>query len=489
MRRFQSVKLRLTLWYAFVLTVLLSLFAFLMYAEFARALYRDTDKNLFYQALEVEQSLRRYWEKMNPSAKAGRLDLKPASSLETVSRLQEVLEKWKRENRLLGRSNLMIRLEAMDHKRLLSNLGGWQREIIFPDFERDSFFMEKGESFQIIHFQNQPFRLYYRLVRFRTEPVLVIQTADSVQEIKRALQRLGFIILISIPGAVGAACMIGWFFMKRAFCPLDSIVRKAREITGDHLEGRLPRTYAGDELDRLAETLNEMMDRLELSTRAIQDFSSNISHELKTPLAIIRGEIDLALRKTRSNEELIQTLGVIEGEVNELIRLVDDLMLLVKSDAKQIHFEKRKVALTDILRPVAERFRERIQTRKIDFALNFIDTPEVEGDEVYLKRLFSNLLDNAIKFTSEGGRIGIELKKSSRNAYIKISDNGIGIEPQMLTKVFSRFYRTDQARAHEGAGLGLNIAKTICEAHQGIIEVESALGAGTTVTVCLPLQH
>lgn len=471
MKPFQSVKLRLTLWYAFILTILLSLFSFLMYAEFARALYRDTDKNLFQQAWEVEQSLRQF---LPPSHPAG-------------IRLQKILKKWEKKNHWVSRSNLMIRLEGIDHSFLLSNLSGWRQEIIFPNFERDSFFMENGESFQIIHFQKQPFRLYYRLVRLENQPSFVIQTGASVQEIKRVLQRLGFIILISIPGAVGAACITGWFFVRRSFRPLDSMVRKARQITAAYLQARLPRTYAGDELDRLAETLNEMMDRLESSTRVIQDFSSNISHELKTPLAIIRGEIDLALRKSRSSEELIGTLGVIEGEVNELIRLVDDLMLLVKSDAKQIRFEKKKVALNPILRQVAERFRERIQTKKINLALNLLDNPQVEGDEIYLKRLFSNLLDNAIKFTPDGGHIGIELKKSSQNARIVISDNGIGIEPEMQAKIFSRFYRTDQARAHEGAGLGLNIAKTICEAHRGVIEVQSKPDLGTTVIVCLPL--
>ena len=131
------------------------------------------------------------------------------------------------------------------------------------------------------------------------------------------------------------------------------MIREAHKITGANLQSRLPRTQVGDEIDRLAQTLNEMMDRIEISTKSIREFSSDVSHELKTPLAIIRGEIDLALRRSRSPETLTQTLQVIGGEVNEMIRLVDDLMLLVRSDARQLHFEKKVLSLESLLTQVS----------------------------------------------------------------------------------------------------------------------------------------
>jgi heavy metal sensor kinase len=488
----RSVKFRLTLWYAFILATILSLFSFLMYAEFSRALYRDVDKNIFIEARGIEESLKDAL-KESPGRIAPESKIQTPISFrafppEAHRRLLRAIQKWEKSNHRISRSIFMVRLLGLNKEELLSNLKGWEREIIFPDFERDSFFMETGASFQTIHFLRRPIRLYYHLVQLNGRPAFIIQCGNSIHELKGTLERLAFIIWIFIPGGVFAACVAGWFLAKRSFRPLDSMIREAKQITAAYLKGRLPRTYAADELDRLAETLNEMMDRIESSTRAIQEFSSNVSHELKTPLAIIRGEIDLALRRSRSPEALVETLRVIEGEVNELIRLVDDLMLLVRSDAKQLRFEKKRISLLQLLDQVGHLFQERAQAKKIALSVSLPTDFQIEGDAVYLKRLFSNLIDNAIKFTQEGGNVAVNLMAKPNKAVVEVADNGIGIEPEMQNKVFSRFYRTDQARSQEGAGLGLNIAKAICEAHGGTLGIKSQVGRGTTVTVELPMS-
>jgi signal transduction histidine kinase len=228
------------------------------------------------------------------------------------------------------------------------------------------------------------------------------------------------------------------------------------------------------------------MDRIESSTRSIQDFSSDISHELRTPLAIIRGEIELALRRERSTETLVQTLHVIEEEVNELIRLVDDLMLLVRSDARQLKFEKKAVSLKNVLGSVCDRFQERAQRKKVSLTTNLEDDVWMDGDELYLKRLFSNLVDNALKFTPENGKVVLTLRRDERNAHVEVVDTGMGIELEVQGKVFSRFYRAAQARSHEGSGLGLNIAKAICDGHSGRISLQSFPQQGTRVSVDFP---
>lgn len=472
---FKSVKLRLTLWYSVVLTVLLSIFAFLMYAELSRALYRDVDKNLLFEAESFVESLQPYVGKATQGV------------LLPEVRLMEAVKEWEKKTRRISRSHLMVRFAGLDRSFLVSNLKKWEREIIFPDFERDSIFMETGQSFQTIHFMGKPVRLYYHLARFKDHPLFVIQCGAPIFELKSTLQRLSFIILISIPGAVAAACAAGWFLAKRSFQPVNVMIREARQITAAYLKGRLPRTQTGDEVDRLAETLNEMMDRIESSTRAMQEFSSNVSHELKTPLAIMRGEIDLALRKSRTPEALVETLRVIGGEVNELIRLVDDLMLLVRSDARQLRFEMKKISLRETLEQVVGRFQDRAKAKEIQLSGALKKDAEIVGDPVYIKRLFSNLIDNAIKFTPERGRVSLTLHSENGLATVEVQDTGIGIESELQTKVFSRFYRTDQARSHEGSGLGLNIAKAICDAHGGTIQLQSEPHHGTRVTVQLPL--
>ncbi len=488
----KSVKFRLTLWYALILTVILSIFSILMYSEFSRVLYRDVDRTLFYETHTLEESLMPYVEKafrtkvteesLRPFPEASSFVLSP----KLRARLLKTLREWERNNHYVNRSTLLIRFFGFDKEVLLGNLKGWQQDILFPEHERDAVFMEKGASFQTIHFRRRPIRLYYYLVQYKMQPLFVIQSAVPIYELKRTLQRLAFIIWVSIPGAVLAACVAGWFLAKRSFRPVDLMIREAKQITAAYLKGRLPRTHAEDELDRLAETLNEMIDRLEASTRVVQEFSSNVSHELKTPLAIIRGEIDLALRRSRSPEALVETLRVIESEVNELIRLVDDLMFLVRSDARQLRFEKKQVSLRELLEQVTHLYQERALAKKIQMTLSSPKDLQILGDPVYLKRLFSNLVDNAIKFTQEGGQVAVHLDVKPREAAIKVTDNGMGIEADMIEKVFLRFYRTDQARSHEGAGLGLNIAKAICEAHQGTLGIESQPGKGTIVTIRLP---
>lgn len=483
---FQSVKFRLTLGYAFVLAVLLSIFSFFMHAELARVLYEDADEKLSKEAGVLEESLKTHLKDFFRGLPGKKTHgIQPLPSEETA-KLQQKIQAWEKAQRKVSLSTFAIRLEAMDHTLLLSNLSGWEREVIYPDFERDSVFMENGRSHQTIHFQGKPIRLYYHLVTAKDQPLFILQLGTSMTAVQNALHGLAVIILISIPGAVAAAGIAGWFLAKRSFRPVDSMIREARQITAAYLKGRLPRTHAGDELDRLAETLNEMMDRIESSTRAIQDFSSDISHELRTPLAIIRGEIDLALRRSRSPEALVQTLQVIEGEANGLIRLVDDLMLLVRSDARQLKFEKKRLSLKSVLSAVFERFQERAQRKNIKLSAAVGIEVWVEGDELYLKRLFSNLMDNAIKFTPEGGSVDLSLSRKDGKGIVEVLDTGMGIELDVQAKVFSRFYRTDQARSHEGAGLGLNIAKAICDGHNGQIKIQSLSRQGTCVIVALP---
>ncbi len=447
--------------------------------EFSRVLYRDVDKNLEQETAALQESLSDFAEKIPPA-------VFEKNKFFSDYQVKDFLTRWEVENRRIRKSPVMILLLRSNQFPVMDNLTGWQREIIFPDFERDSVFMEKGESFLNIHFQKKPIRLFYSRCELPRFSSLVIQCGKPLDEVERALARLRFIIWVSVPGAVAAACFVGWVIIRRSFSPVNAMIREARNITGANLQSRLPRSQVGDEIDRLAETLNEMMDRIEISTKSIREFSSDVSHELKTPLAIIRGEIDLALRRSRSPETLTQTLQVIGEEVNEMIRLVDDLMLLVRSDARQLRFEKKVLSLETLLSQISERFRERAEKKRIKFESSLNSDISVVGDDVYLKRLFSNLLDNAIKFTPDGGHVAVSLKRSGNAAVVEVRDTGIGIELEMQSKVFARFYRTDQARSHEGAGLGLNIVKTICDVHGGTIHLSSLPGKGTVVTVSLP---
>ena len=489
MIRLQSVKVRLTLWYALVLSVLLAIFSFIMYAELSRALYYDAEKNLSWAAIQTEESIliklitspeiassvsRNSHDRMKP--------FEPAVN----ERIQKLVQEWAGESQFLSRNLHMIRVVGLDHREMGSNLEGWEKDIIFPNFERDSNFMEKGTSYQTIHFKDKPFRLYYRQLRMGAYPVLVIQTAYALYETERALKQLAGMIAIGIPLSVLFACFAGWFLAKRFFQPVDQMTREAKQITAAHLESRLPRTGMGDEIDRLAETLNEMIDRLEHSTRAMREFSSDVSHELKTPLAIIRGELDLVFRKTRTREEIEKALAVIGEETDEMIRLVNDLMILVRSDARQLHLEKKILHAVESLELIVERFQERARQKGVKLSWSPQADCAFEADEGHFRRVMNNLVDNALKFTDSGGSVDVSLAFQEGMAVIEVRDTGIGIAPANQSKIFMRFFRDEKARSREGSGLGLSIVKAICDAHGWQIGLESVSGQGTIIQVLIP---
>lgn len=489
MIRLQSVKVRLTLWYALVLSVFLALFSFIMYAELARALYHDAEKNLSWSALQMEEELRLRLSAMPALVKATRTaergSMQPFD-LEVSNAIKKAVKSWAGQSQFLSRSLPMLRIVGLDHAEIVSNREGWEKEIIFPDFERDSHLMENGTSYQTIHFQKKPFRLYYRVVEVNQRPTLIIQSAYSLYETENTLKQLSGVIAVGIPLAVFFACFAGWFLARRFFKPVDVMTREAKQITAAHLDSRLPRTNMGDEIDRLAETLNEMIDRLEHSTRAMREFSSDVSHELKTPLAIIRGELDLISRKARTREEIDQALGVIGEEANEMIRLVNDLMILVRSDARQLQIDKQMIHAVEILAPLVERFQEKARQKNVK--LTWIPTADCvfEADEGHFKRVLNNLIDNALKFTDSGGKVDVSLAYQDGLAMLEVRDNGIGIAPENQPKIFMRFFRDERARSREGSGLGLSIVKAICDAHGWRIGLESLPGQGTMIQILIP---
>lgn len=486
----RSFKLRLTVGYALMLSVFLSGFAFLMYTELSRTLYRDVESSMAAEAMNIENNLLAFLQEVyvvppmvSPISERGMARI----PLEFQEKLVATIQEWERRQRRINRSLFLVRIVNLDHSLIVFNRGGWEEDIIFPNYERDSVFMEQGRSYQTIHFQKRPVRLYYHLVRIQGWPLLIIQVAKPLFEIEKTLGRLALIISVIIPVGVALACLAGWYLAKRFLSPVDRMIYQARNITAAYLKNRLPRTFTHDELDRLAETLNEMIDRLEGSTRMIQEFSSNVSHEFKTPLAIIRGEIDLALRRERSSEDLQQAMEIIKEEVDGLNRLVDDLMFLVRSDAKQLQMQKKRIFLIPILKHVIKLYHERAVKEDVAISLDAPQDFQILGDEIYLKRLFTNLLDNAIKFTDLHGSIAVTVTGEEEHVIVKVADTGIGIDPETLANLGKRFYRADQARSKEGAGLGLSIVRAICDVHRSSFRIESVVGKGTDVTVKIPL--
>jgi len=270
---------------------------------------------------------------------------------------------------------------------------------------------------------------------------------------------------------------------------VDALVRTARQVSGTNLHTRLHKLETGDELQRLSDTLNEMLERIESAFLRITQFTADASHELRTPVALIRTEAELALRRPRGEAEYKESIVHILLEAERTTALIEQLLSLARTDSGRETLHLQPLDLRLMLRDVVDGWQQVATIRNLQFSAN-LNAPDafVLGDEIVLRRLVDILLDNALKYTSPPGSVSLMLEQEEENAVITVRDSGIGIAEADQNRIFERFYRVDKARSRSqgGAGLGLAIAQWIVTQHRGSIEVESHPGHGSTFRVELP---
>ena len=300
-----------------------------------------------------------------------------------------------------------------------------------------------------------------------------------------------FYILIPIPLTLLFGYYIGRLIIIRIIKPIKKMTDTVKNITHEDLSMRVKAENVDEELGRLIEAFNDMVSRLGESFEYITDSSSYIAHELKTPIAIIRGESEFALKKERDKEEYKRVISVSLEETKRMVKIIEDLLLLTKMNYQPDVLKFEQIDLTQFIRIIYE--QAKILAFKKNITVN-INTPEetgmVNADELHLRRLFFNLIDNAIKFTPVSGSITINLRYEDQKAAVSIIDTGIGIEEENVPKLFDKFFRIDTTikDTSPSSGLGLSIAQSIAELHKGEISVTSRVGQGTTFTVSLPIS-
>jgi heavy metal sensor kinase len=293
-------------------------------------------------------------------------------------------------------------------------------------------------------------------------------------------------LLLFAPLLLLAAASGGYWLSRRALSPVDALVRTARDISGANLASRLQKIDTGDELQRLSDTLNEMLERIETAFLRVTQFTADASHELRTPLSLIRTEAELALRRSRENAEYKEALRHILLEAERTTTLIEQLLSLARADSGRETLHMQPVNLSDTLRGVAEMWRHVATIRNLQFIADLVGADSfVMGDDAALRRVADIFLDNAFKYTHSPGSVHLSLERRSESAVIVVQDSGVGIAEDDHRKIFERFYRVDKARSREqgGAGLGLTIANWIVVQHGGSIEVDSRPGEGTTFRI------
>ena len=314
-------------------------------------------------------------------------------------------------------------------------------------------------------------------------------TGAQTDDVVDTLSLFRFYLFLFAPGLFLLAALGGYWLSRKALSPVDAIVSSAREISGSSLHRRLQKLETGDELQRLSDTINEMLARIETAFLRITEFTADASHELRTPVSLIRTEAELALRRPRGQAEYEESLRHILLEAERTSSLIEQLLALARADSGRETLQMQPVDLSQVLHAVTKSWQQLAAIRNVQFSSTIAEEAVVTGDAGILRRLADILLDNAFKYTPSAGSVHLSLEMKKEDAIITVQDSGIGIPEEDHHKIFERFYRIDKARgrAHGGAGLGLAIAQWIVAQHHGSIAVESHPGAGAQFRVEIPL--
>ena len=316
----------------------------------------------------------------------------------------------------------------------------------------------------------------------------VVEVGTSLAASNNVLRGLLLSLAAGLPVLAGVAISGGYVLMRRAMKPVQDIIASAQDITLHHLSRRLPATDTGDEIAEMSKVLNQMIARLDESFQHVTRFTADASHELRTPLTVIHCELEAILRNRKLDVDLREGLGSLLDEVVRLVRIVEGLLALSKLDAGVASSEPVRLDLAKLAETTAEQMCLLAEEKHILLVCKTREPVEVEGDRSRLKQVIVNLLDNAIKYTPEGGEVSLSVRGENGIALLEIADSGPGVSESALPHVYKRFYRADEAHSRnvEGAGLGLSIVQSICAAHGGSVRIRNLVPTGCIVTAELP---
>ena len=460
------LRVRLTLWYGSALALVLIIFSVVLYAITARNLRDAVD-----QALEE-------------TATAAVRSLEERGFLPLIDE-EELLSQFPE----LARIDKFFQIFSPSGTITIRSPNIKQHEVPLSRTALNTTF--NGRTiFESAKYPNEPpLRLISVPIIYRGNLLYIVQVGTSMESIEETLHRFLILLIVAMPIALAVSLAAGWFLAGRALRPVDAITLAAQRIAAGDLSQRLTMSTAADEIGRLASTFNDMIGRLDASFQQIRRFTSDASHELRTPLTVMKGETELVLRRPRLLEDYRSVLESNLEEIDRMTHVVDELLFLSRTDMGEVKMESMPVVLESLVEDIHRQATLLGQDRNIEVVLGTVMPAVVLGDELRLRELLLNLVENAVKYSHPGGKVEIALVTDSQQANLLVTDQGIGIAPEDHTRIFDRFFRTDGARTHtkKGTGLGLAICSWIVESHRGRIDVKSDVGSGSTFTVTLPV--
>ncbi|MCB9098439.1 MAG: HAMP domain-containing protein [Anaerolineales bacterium] len=475
-----NIRLRLTLWYTAILSAILVIFGIIVYFGLSRSLLATLDNHLQREANQIITQLK--FEKDGDHGD---------HTEDHDNEAAEYVGTFKAELEYTPEPGVFWRVLAPNGRPLVDpgHFSGSPIDQNPLDLTRPYFAYGLLADNTPVRFLTLPFAI-------RQQQAGAVQVAESHAELQDIQRRLIILLGLSIPLIILGASAGGWFLANSALAPIDGITRAANQISAQDLSQRLNLKLPNDEVGRLAATFDKMLDRLEAGFEQQKRFIGDASHEMRTPLTILKGDVEVALNRPRSAAEYRETLEMVNQTTNRLTGLVEELLLLARADNKQYPLRLEEIDLSELLAGEIRRLAPRAREKNIPLDLKAPPTLFMTADPDKLARLFTNLIDNAIKYGEPGDAVKVVVTPRPHQVQVDVTDTGPGIPPEHLPHLFDRFYRVDKARTRKlsassevgGAGLGLSIAQWLAQAHHGAIHVASEVGRGTTFTVRLPLQ-
>ena len=457
-----TLAFRLTLWYAGIFSLSLC-GAFLFFYLFIFNVFMDAaDRELISRTKELASLLQ-------------------VNGIEAVKRVVVL------EAQAAGEKKIFVRLFYPDGTTFSSSNMSYWKNIAISRNAVDQLVGGSSRVFETIKIPNRKHsvRILYSVI----SPGVLLQLGQSLEINTRFIEAFQKIFALTMITLVVFSGLIGWFMAKRATAGVYAVTTTARHISEGNLAQRVPVNTRGDEIDQMAETFNQMLDRIEALVKNIKEMSDNIAHDLKSPITRIRGLAEITLTTGNTMAEFADMAGGTIEECDRLLDMINTMLTISKTEAGIGDMETGPVDMTELLKDACDLFQPMAEDKQV--ALGFRgETPfRVSGNMPMIQRMTANLIDNALKYTPSGGTVDISIKQTGNGKVdMCVTDNGIGISQEDLPHIFQRFYRCDPSRNQSGTGLGLSLAKAIANAHGGDITVKSTLGYGSTFTVSLPLN-
>lgn len=479
-----NIRLKLTLWYTALLFCMLIIFGVVIYIGLSRSLLVAIDNHLQREAGLAIGNLKFELEEHEE-------DDDHEDDAPEDGEHEKMVGHWEVELKFKPEEGLLWRILDTQGQPLLDP--GYFDEATF---DLPAGLNQVSFSYGTLA-DDTPIRLYTAPFILEGQGRGIIQVAESYAQVQEVQQQLIFLLTVSGPFILLAASGGGWFLATNALAPIDRITRTADKIGATGLHQRLNFNLPDDEVGRLAQTFDKMLARLEAAFNRQKRFIADASHEMRTPLTILKGDVEVALIRPRTVTEYQETLHMVNETTDRLTALVEELLQIARADNQQYDIQRQPTDLTALLSKRIKQLQPQAHQKQITLTLDAPPTITLDADPAKLTQLFLNLIDNALKYSEPHDTVTVTVTPEATQVLICVSDTGPGIPTEHLPHLFERFYRVDKARSRQmsqvngrsGSGLGLSIAQQIAVSHGGDIAVNSVVGQGTTFVIRLPQNH